>query len=384
MGNGKKYQLVIVGGGLAGSTLAWELKKIGFMGRVLLIEKKLGSQGAYGYRNIHPQFVSRYGFEVVSTYQGLRDGLRVGNKVTWCDMTHTFQFIHYEKACRKLVEESEVETISDFCQNLNLQNKTIQVGNDFISFEYLIDATGNAMWSRRQLHLPLPQWFYVGLTWKIPLDTIYKMPTQIEKSWFIYYSEDTGYMEDYYIVDNHLCIGIWDYSVSVKKQLGFKSTGLLDQFTFARPLLLEEGIPVVIVAEPKFPLVYGPIAYLGDSGGMATPASSEGTTPIFEGAQALAHILKSDLPLTQYQSNFLKKNGSKYAFHKAFKEDLTAFNKIFMEIREYPEVYRKLILNQFTLIPMQALLGNWRYWVRTILRTFQLSKQFRHESQLQP
>ena len=55
------YDVIIVGAGIAGCGLAYNLKRIGYKGSVLVIDKKEpGANAAYGYRNIEGDIVEEF------------------------------------------------------------------------------------------------------------------------------------------------------------------------------------------------------------------------------------------------------------------------------------------------------------------------------------
>jgi glycine/D-amino acid oxidase-like deaminating enzyme len=91
-----RFDVLILGGGLAAAGLACNLRRAGFTGSVAVLEKeRLGAARAYGYRNTFAEVVREYGIPHRKVFRGLRDAITVAKGATrWMDIDIPCYFYH--------------------------------------------------------------------------------------------------------------------------------------------------------------------------------------------------------------------------------------------------------------------------------------------------
>jgi len=358
--------ILILGGGIAGAGLARNLRRLGYRGRTTLLDRESpGSARAYGYRNTFREVIEEYSIPFVKTFRGLRDGVTDGAALHWCDIDVPCYFFDYAEACKALLSDADAVVLHGEPIDLDIGKRILKHSGGEIAFDFLVDCTGHRAWTRSRLNLPLAGKFYVGKTGVMPLPPVARRPGFFVEDRFIYYTEDNGYMEDVYAIGDTLLFGAWNYFSSPTGDIQLREGGILGAFADFPTMRAAPTWPAAIVAEPVYPIVFGPVAYLGDSCGQATPASSEGTRPILEASRLLAEcLLRGDL--ASYQGQWFKKNGMAFAFHKCLKDDMPSFNRLFARLRTRPDIYRDLVLNKSPWIPVRILLPSLPYLSKTL------------------
>ena len=116
----EKYDVIIVGAGIAGCGLAYNLKRFNYGGKVLLIDKdEPGANAAYGYRNTTEEIVKEYDLPYEHVYKGMKVG--VADK-TYFTLQKKFYFIDYKKTCKNFIKNSQTEFRKE--KAINLKKRT--------------------------------------------------------------------------------------------------------------------------------------------------------------------------------------------------------------------------------------------------------------------
>src|SRR3989338_5710522 len=96
----ESYDVVIVGAGIAGTGLAYNLKQICPEKSVLVIDRKeVGSNAGYGYRITFGEMIERYNLPYHHVYNGIKMGLFWEEPLILND---SFYLVNYKKICRHL------------------------------------------------------------------------------------------------------------------------------------------------------------------------------------------------------------------------------------------------------------------------------------------
>lgn len=376
-----KTDVLILGGGIAGAALSFNLRRKGYAGKILIMEReRAGSNIGYGYRNTFREVIESYDLPFVRVYSGLRDGVISKGGLFWCDVDAPLYFYDYSAACESLLARSDVELHVDTAVDIDEKASILQGSKGPVEYRVMVDCTGYRAWSRARLGLPIPEKYYVGRTFRVPKARSASLPDIYTEDRIIWYFESGGYTEEIYALGDELLGGIWDFSKSPEKRLEVRNDGLLAKFGFNPLLDPGKMTPVVLPSEPAFPMFFRNIAYLGDSCGQATPSSSEGTRPILEASEVLAEVIVSGSDLSEYQRRWVRKNLLAYSLHKAFKDRIEEFNLFFERIRGYPDLYRDLILNKLPRFPMKVLFPSLPYLSNSLFRG--IGEYFRYRRQI--
>ena len=361
--------ILILGGGIASAGLAFNLKRLGYQGTVAVLERdRPGGAKAYGYRNTFKEVIDDYGLPYRKIFAGLRDAVTTGGPdILWKDIDIPCYFFEYGEACESLFHRSSAAMLRGEALRLDLGRRRLAYSGGEIEFGILVDCSGPKAWTRAILGLPRVQRFYIGKTFSMPFPRGERLPDFFDGDRFIYYTEANGYMEDVYALGEELLYGVWNYSPTPDPDIEIRDGGLLSRFGRFAEMRTRPPYTAAISAEAVYPIAYGPIAYLGDSCGQATPASSEGTRPILGAARLLAETIAGGHALEAYQKEWLRRTGFEYSLHRALKQDMRSYNHFFTKLREYPDVYRDLALNLSPMIPLKVLFTSIPYLAQAYL-----------------
>lgn len=374
------YDVLILGGGIAAAGLACNLRRARYSGSIAVLDRNgPGSAGAYGFRNTFRAVIDEYGIPYRKEFRGLRDAVTTGRGGTrWMDIDVPCYFYHYEEACKAMLAGAGVVHLTGEAVALDPGGRRLSTHGEVLGYGVLVDCSGPRAWTRGPLGLPKAGRYYVGSTYSIPLSAAGGLPDFFDPDRFIYYTEANGYMEDAYVLGENLLYGVWNYSASPDTRIGIREGGILSRFQCFAEMGKAEAFPAAIAAEPVYPIVHGQVAYLGDSGGQATPASSEGTRPILEASRLLARVIAEGADLDMYQEEWFNRTAREYTLHRALKEDMRSYNRFFSKLRKHPDVYRDLALNLNPSLPFGILLTSLPYLLRaywTGRRDYSLMKQ---------
>lgn len=363
------FDVLVLGGGIAASGLVFNLRRAGFEGTVAVLEKDVpGGAKAYGFRNTFQSVIEEYQIPYRKVFRGLRDGITTGNSdIQWKDIDIPCYFFEYGEACEALLSGTGAVFHKGTAVSLDMESKRLGHSGGEIGFGILVDCSGPMAWSRAPLGLPKVSRYYIGKTFSLPRSLAGILPDFFDESRFIYYTEANGYMEDAYVLGDQLLFGVWNYSPTPAPEIGIRDGGLLSKFACFPEMLRCRPYPAAISAEPVYPIVHGSVAYLGDSCGQATPASSEGTRPILDASRILAETIARNRSLDSYQDEWFRKTAREYSLHRAMKLEMRNYNKFFARLRNHPEVYRDLALNLNPRIPFGILLSSFPYLFRAYL-----------------
>jgi flavin-dependent dehydrogenase len=337
------YDVVIIGAGIAGCGLAYNLKKIGYTGSILIIDKNgVGANADYGYRNVLGKVIKKFDLPFAHIY----DGIKIGTyDKTYLVADQELYFINYKEVCESLLTRAgkkvKIESAVNIGKNILITNK-----NKY-SFKYLIDSSGHSFFSRILLNKPLPSRYWIGntrvLNNKAALDN------------YSYYQFcNTEYFEDLYLLHGKTLHGDWCYAKKIDfSSIKIPKKTLCDKFISHKNI--EEEFRSVIPCAPVPPLIEENIVCLGDSFGNGYTASAVGIQPILESSLILSNAIKrGNLPMFQiqwekkYLKSYLKFLVSKYdTYHnskilKAIKNYPTR-TRFFKLIKNYPEVFLNIL-----------------------------------------
>ncbi|MBD3249293.1 FAD-dependent oxidoreductase [Candidatus Woesearchaeota archaeon] len=319
------YDIIIIGAGIAGTGLAYNLSQECPDKSVLVIDKEgVGANAAYGYRNTDKDTVRKYGLK----YSHVFDGIKVGTyDKTYITIKRKFYFMDYKKTCKNFINKSKAHLNRETA--LNITAKILITSKKKYSFDYLVDASGHSLFSRKKLNKKLPYRYWIGKT------RIIKSKIKL-KNYYHHQFSDGEYLEDLYPLDGKILQGDWQYS----KRLDFNSI-IVPKKTLCRNLIknpkIEKTFNVAIPCAHIPPLITKNIVCLGDSFGNAYTSSACGIKPIIESSALLTKAIEeNDLGLFQkkWEARFLN-NYNKFL---ASRMDRYHNNKLIKAIKNYPKV----------------------------------------------
>ena len=321
----ESYDVIIVGGGIAGTGLAYNLSKICPEKSVLVIDKnEIGGNFAYGYRTLDKESVESYKLPFSYKYKGLKLGV---HDEILASANKEIYLVDYKEVCNNMISRSRAkfrkEVAFDVTKNTLITNKARY------NFKYLVDCSGIGFFLKKKLKHNLPFRYWVGRT-RLLNNNIKEMG--LDKDYFYYTFDDDGYVEDIYPLNGRILQGDWQYL----DKINFNLIRVPERNFFKKiknPNIIRETRSVIPCA-PVLPLVYRNYAFLGDCFGNTTASSAIGLKLNLESSKMLSNaILNNNLKL--YENEWKKKYLNLFISHLAFRLD--RYNSsIFKAFKNYP------------------------------------------------
>lgn len=292
------YDVIIIGAGIAGCGLAYNLNRIGYKGKILVIDKEeVGANAGFIYRNTFKKIIDKYNL----THEHIFDGVVLGSYKNPITIKTKMYFISYPKTCNHLLKHSRAEYKNETA--INTKSHTLKTSHNNYSFKYLVDCSGTNFFLRKLLKLPLPFKYWIGKVRKIEGES------PVKDNFFYYLYAGKNYMEDFYRINNNISQGDWTWS----NNQNFNKIKSYKKNFFHTKIINEKIINeknISIPASPVLPLVYKNYAFLGDSFGNASSSACEGIRPILESSELLANAIKQN-NLRSFQKKWKKGNINK-------------------------------------------------------------------------
>src|SRR3989338_5535365 len=268
----ESYDVVIVGAGIAGTGLAYNLKQICPEIKVLVIEQYgVGSHAGYGYRNTYGNVIEGYNLPYVKKFKGLiiqaKNHLKEESIKLEIKLDVPFYLVNYKEICKSLFERSGVKYSNDTCIKTLGKNKVLTKKGIYL-FKFLVDCSGSNFFIRREKRLKMPYCYWV-------CKKIEKFPTVESGDYFTYIVTSDGGIKEQYPLGEEMIVAEWKFESCINPH--------------------HKKIPgLVIPCNPSTPMVMGNIAFLGDYFGNATTSAGEGIRPILETSKLLAKCIKEE------------------------------------------------------------------------------------------
>jgi len=327
----EKYDIIIVGAGIAGCGLAYNLKRSGYKGSVLIIDKEgIGNNDGYGSRITYKEIVKEYNLSFEHIYKGIKIGTT--------DKTHfilkkKFYFIDYKKSCKKLLNNSNSEFQQEEAVKLN--DKILKTNKEEYNFKILIDCSGPHFFAKKLYKQKIPFRYWVGKT------RILKNKLK-DKNYFYYQFSNSGYFEDLYPLKNKTLQGDWQYTKKIDfKQIIPNKRNLYKKY-ISDPKMIQEK-KAIIPCAPIFPLVHKNVVFLGNSFGNAVASSACGVKPTLDTSLILTQAIKRR-DLRSYEKIWRKKYLDVYIKYLAAKY-YTFHNPWYMKYIKKTVPWEKLAVN---------------------------------------
>jgi len=328
------YDVIIVGAGIAGTGLAYNLYQEGYKGSVLVIDKNQIGENIkqFRYRNTFKEVIDEYNLPFEHKFKGLKMG--TCDKI-YSTIDHSFYFVDYTKICSAMLKCSNADFHNAKAECIN--NKILVTDKSKYEFKYIIDCSGNTFFLKNSLNRPKPFKYFIGNL------NIYKGKVKKSSNYFYFLSEKRGFVEDVYPLHGKILQGEWQITSIVDFNL-IKPVSQYFKTIIENPSLVSRE-QVFYPISPVLPLTYKYYALLGDSFGNATPSTGEGIRPILDSSKLLASSIKKS-NLKAYEKDWKNKYLGVYLRNLAFKMDISNRLDVIKVLKDYPDIMLKLIKNE--------------------------------------
>lgn len=318
----ENYDVIIVGAGIAGTGLAYNLKKENYRGSVLVIDKKgVGANAAYGYRNTTSEVVKEYNFPYEHVYKGVKVG---SEDKTYFTLNKKFYFLNYKKICKHLLKKSDAEYKKE--KALKLNNEVLKTNEKKYKFKILVDCSGSNFFVKKIYNQIIPFRYFIG--------RVRTLKNKLKNTNYFYYQfSDSGFIEELYPLKDKTLQGDWQYTKNTDFNLINPEEKTLYK-SIDKPKIIKQKTAIV-PATPIFPLTYKNIVFLGDSFGNATTSSAEGIRTILDSSKMLTKAIKEN-NLHSYEKAWKRKYLNAYLKYLVIKLDTYTDNKFLQKIKKTP------------------------------------------------
>lgn len=338
----ENYDVIIVGAGIAGCGLAYNLSKKCPEKKVLIIDKKEpGANAAYGYRNTTEEIVKKYNLPYEHIYKGMKVGIE---DETFFTLKRKFYFIDYKKSCKKLLKNSNSEFQQEEAVKLN--GKILKTNKGEYCFKILVDCSGHNFFAKKLFKQKIPFRYWIVKT-RVLKNTLKN------KDYFHYQFNDSGYFEDLYPLKNKTLQGDWQYTKKINFNLISPDKKTIYKKYISSPEIVKENY-TVIPCSPVLPLVHKNIVFLGNSFGNPSTSSAEGVRHILNTLEILTKaIKKQDIQLYEkewkrkYLDVYIKYLVAKYyTFHNPwymrYIKKTVPWEKLALNFGKHPEFFNHM------------------------------------------
>ncbi len=275
-----EYDAVIIGSGIAGAGLAYNLRGSGL--KVLVLDNKNSSSDeTYRVRNTFPEIVEKYRLPVQKKMKGIKIG---SYQDIYLKLEMPMYLLDYEDCCNDLLSRSGAVFKKE--KAIDLRSNHLLTDKGKYRYKNLIDCSGKGFFLRKKLNLNLPFRFWLGDL------RVYENSESIEEDYFYYMFGDKGFFEDLYFHNNKIICGRWQYTADLNFNNIEKTRRTLADMYTDQKHITQTG--AIIPCTPAFPIVIKKrnIAFLGDSFGNASTASAEGIRFILDSSEILAKAIR--------------------------------------------------------------------------------------------
>ena len=320
----ERYDVIIVGAGIAGTSLAYNLSQECPEKRVLLIDKKSpGANAAYGYRSTTEDTVKKYKLPYEHIYKGINVGM--GDEVAFV-LKKNYYLLNYRIICKNFLKKSQVEFRNE--EAIKQEGNFLETNKNRYSFQILVDCSGHNFFVKKIHKHKIPFRYFIGKT--------RVLKNKLKNKNFIYYQfSDSNYVGEIYPLKNKTLQADWYYV----KKVNFNNINPPDKTIYKKyipnPEIIQE-INAVIPCTPVLPLFYKNIAFLGNSFGNSTTSSASGTHTILNTSLMLTEAIKKN-NLNIYEKNWKKRYLDIYIKHLVTKYDTYHNSKFLQWLKKTPK-----------------------------------------------
>ena len=321
----KYYDVIIVGAGIAGCGLAYNLKRFGYKGSVLVIDKNgVGSGRGYGYRITFEDMIEKYNLPYFHVY----DCVNVGAySESYFRIKYPIYFVDYTEICETLIDKSSVVVSKETA--LILSKNKLKTDKDIYCFKYLVDCSGSNSFVGNIIKKQRPIIYWINKS------RILKNTLGIKDESFYYMFSNTGYFEEMYPLGEKLIHADWLYTKKLDFNLISPHDKSLIRDKTEQPF--RDEFKSIVPVSPTLPIVFRNYSFLGDSCGCADPAVGMGIKTILRSSEILAVSLKLD-NLKYYEKKWKREFFDRYVRCVASKLDRYFSPSFFKNVKKYPKL----------------------------------------------
>jgi len=354
----KYYDVIIVGGGIAGCGLAYNLAKECPDKSVLLIEKdEIGANAAYGYRNTFKEIVKEYNLPYVKMYKGIKIGAE--NKIL-AEINCPMYFFDYRKACKHLLDVSSAYVKKECAVHQGSHILTTDTSKYY--FDKLVDCSGINFFTKNSANQKRPKYYWKGIVTKT------KKP-KISNDYYYFYFGDQGHLEEIYPFSNHILYGRWKYVR--QKEVNILTN---ENYYVVQDVSFDDTKICQIPCSPAFPICEKDIICLGDSFGNANCSSASGIGSILDSSNLLANCIKTN---SNFEKMWKKKYLNFYLSQLASRKSRYMRNPLLSSFVDYPKNRDILpIFNKYPEVFIDLLKGNFKKPPMEIARKYPMLFKF--------
>ena len=321
----KKFDIVVVGAGIAGTGLAYNLKKIGYKGKILIIDKiGPGADKTYAIRTAFEKIINEYGLPYHHKYKGLIFANYDEEYVLDCKPYS----INYKDVCLHLLDNSDAKLKIEQAKDVN--SDILTTDKNKYSFKYLVDCSGASFFLRKKFNMACSNRFWLAKS------MVLENKENIDTDYMYWLTDGNGYFEEFLPFKDYIVIGDYQYTDRVDFDLINITKNPLRNKKLKKiePIEKSRG---VMPNSPHFPMYYKKrYLFLGDSFGNAPTSSGYGTQPILETSKILSFCIHNDC-LNRYEKMWKDKYLESYLKYLALKYELHQKSPILKRIKNIPE-----------------------------------------------
>jgi flavin-dependent dehydrogenase len=337
----KLNNIIILGAGIAGTGLSFNLKRLGYTGKITLLDSnEIAANKAHSTKTILKKIKEEYSIPYYHKY----------DKIAFCNYDNPFFLdidaysVKYEDMCNYFFENSNAEFKKE--KGMDIVNNTLITNKSKHKFDLLIDCTGRSFFVRKKFKLPMSERFWIAKL------KILKNNQNIKTNHMYWFTDEKGYFEEFCPYEDHIAVGDYLYS----DKIDFSRIKLPEKLYRNKALNNIEIIKefrAVIPSSPRFPLYYKKkIAFLGDSFGNAPTSSAYGSEAILETSKILSCCIINN-NMHMYEKMWKKKYLDSYIKYLIVKYDMFTNSKFIKKIKNYPDNYS--FFNIFKKYPEQVI-----------------------------
>lgn len=352
------YDVIIVGAGIAGCGLAYNLKRIGYKGSILVIDKdEVGANKKTGLRIIAEDkldAVKEYSLPYFHKFKGFRLG---GGKNIIVTINIGTYLLKYIDACVHLIKSSDAVYRDEIAEKISLESNTLQTNKRTCKFKYMVDSSGSSFFLRNQLNLPKPRRYWIGFP------ALNDDAPKLDKNYYYNYMNEENVELVEFLFDGQKFIKtIWKCCHRNQFELVHTSGKKFVKIKTSKgEVIVNPEDFIAFPIGPTFPLAMKNVAFLGDSFGNAPHLSGAGIDMCLRTSKMLAEAISKD-SLKSYEKEWRQKFAKTYLNHLCVRAERTNNPLWLQKIKKYPTVSEVL----------RGIVGNEEYYLSIIRNNFHL------------
>ncbi len=329
----EQFDIIIIGAGIAGCGLACNLRRAGYSGSVLIIDKNEVGFNSKERIIAADKFdaVTEYGFPVKHVFKGFRIG-SINNVIA--TIPGKVYVTDYKAITGKLLEESQYPFRKE--QAVHLEKKNVLITDKArYHYRFLADCSGVNSFVRTLYGFPKPFRYWIAVRKKLK-----KWPPFYDKNYYYNLMDSRNrYLDEFLFTGTHLDYCKWQNTDirTIKRVVQDGKEGFITSIPGEG--FIPKGDFFYFPGNPVFPLVHRNIAFLGDAFGNTPPQSAFGVDMILKTSKILANaILKENL--RRYEKEWMSQYFKLYLKHLTLRIDRSNNPAYLDRLKKYPDIQK--------------------------------------------